>query len=318
MGLASINSPLLVSATGVGALAGLPTLETAIRNGAVSFLTIKVANAVLFALNLYAVQQPGRLDGKLQQDIAKAKKSGKEPLFFDNRGRSLVFPSGWAFAVWGVIFLGELVFCSSSLLVQDSSAVAAVIKKVSSGFMMGQIFQVLWTASFRPKYEGKLGYISAAMLSGIAWSLSRAHAGFVMDRTSYGLGQYLLYFFPMSLHFGWTMCASIVNLNGNIAEPHNVSAAVVAGAGHLSVLAATGLGVSLTLLRRAPMVGAVISWALAACCTSMKNRLEKAQNVKDQSQVGLRGAHLQKWLCGIGSILSASAAIAVALGVGGD
>ena len=215
MSLAALNSPLLLTLSGAGALAGLPTLETAIQSGAISFLTVKTANALLFALNLYAVQQPGRLDGKLQEDMIKAKKSGKEPLFYDDRGRTLVSPSGWAFSIWGVIFLGELVFCSSSFLVEESSPVAQVIKNASGGFMMGQVFQILWTASFRPKYKGRLMYISAAMLSGIAWSLSRAHAGFALDTaSSYGMGQYLLYFFPMSLHFGWTMAASLVNLNG--------------------------------------------------------------------------------------------------------
>ena len=215
MELASFNSPILVTVTGAGALAGLSTLETAIQNGAVSFLTIKTANALLYALNLFAVGQPGRLDGKMQQDMIKSKKDGKEPLFFDDRGRTLVMPSGWAFSIWGVIFLGEFLFCSSSFLVKDSSPVALLIKKASGGFMVAQIFQTLWTASFRPKYKGKLMYISAAMLSGIAWSMSHAHAGFALDTTSsYGLGQYLLYFFPMSLHFGWTMAASLVNLNG--------------------------------------------------------------------------------------------------------
>ena len=110
--------------------------------------------------------------------------------------------------------------------------------------------------------------------------------------------------------------SSPVSGNSNIAEPENVSPAVVAGAGHLSVLAATGLGVSVTVLRRAPVVGAVIAWALTACYTGMQHRLEKAKNVKDQSQVGLYGARAQKWLCGLGAIVSAGASIAVALGVG--
>ena len=71
MSLASFNSPLLLTLSGAGALVGLPALETAIRNGSVSFLTVKTANALLFALNLYAVQRPGRLDGKLQEEMIK-------------------------------------------------------------------------------------------------------------------------------------------------------------------------------------------------------------------------------------------------------
>ena len=40
---------------------------------------------------------------------------------------------------------------------------------------------------------------------------------------------------------------------------------------------------------------------------------KKAKNVKDQSQVGLYGARGQKWLCGLGAVVSAGASIAVAL-----
>eukprot|EP00977_Amphora_coffeiformis_P025360 scaffold19336_cov199-Amphora_coffeaeformis.AAC.5 len=314
MGLAALNSPLLVSATGAGALAGLPTLERAIRDGAVSFLTIKTANALLYVLNLYAVQQPGRLDGKKQQELEKGSK-GKKDLFQTYRDRTLVMPSGWAFSIWPVIFLGELVFCASAFFVKESSPVAQVIKKASAGFMSAQVFQVLWTASFRPKYDGKLMYISAAMLSGIAWSMSRAHEAFAVARSSYGWGQYLLYFAPMSLHFGWTCAALLVNLNGNIAAPENISPSVVAGAGHVSVLVAAGLGISVTLLRQAPVVGAVIAWALTACYTGLESRLEKAKDVKDKTQVGIYGARLQKWLCGTGAILSAGVSIVVALGL---
>lgn len=295
-------------------MAGLPPLETAIRDGAISFLALKTANALLYAVNLYAAQQPGRLDGRKEKELQQGSK-GKKDLFQTYRDRTLVMPSGWAFIIWPFIFLGELVFCASSFLVKETSPVADVIKKVSSGFMVGQIFQTLWAASFRPKYEGKLMYVSAAMLSGIAWSMSRAHAAFALAGNSYGWGQYLLYFAPMSLHFGWTTAASLVNLNGNIASPENVSPAVVAGAGHVSVLVATGLGVSVTLLRQAPVFGAVISWALTACYTGLESRCEKAKDVKDRTQVGLYGARVQKWLCAAGAIVSAGVSIAVALGL---
>ena len=92
--------------------------------------------------------------------------------------------------------------------------------------MMGQIFQTLWTASFRPKYKGRLIYISGAMLTGIAYSLSRAHAGFVFDGSLYDMKEYLLYFLPMTLHFGWTTAAALVNWNGSIAMGENCQSQV--------------------------------------------------------------------------------------------
>ena len=315
MGLAAINTPLVVSAAGTAGFAGLSTLEAAIQQGALSFFTVKVANALLYALNLYAVQQPGRLDGRRAAQVSNNKNNKKQhELFSDNRERSLVFPSGWAFAIWAVIFLGELCFCTSAMLVPASAPVATAIQKASAGFMMGQVFQVLWAASFRPKYsEGRLRYLSAFMLSGIAWSLSRAHAGFTsVTQSTVNLGQYILYFLPMSLHFGWTLAAALVNWNGSLAAPEKVSPALLAGAGHLSAVVATALGVSVTILRRAPVVGGVVAWALAACTTGMQQRLEKAVGVKDPQQAGIYGARVQKWLCGIGAAISLGTSLVVA------
>jgi hypothetical protein len=281
-------------------------------------LTLKLANALLYGVSIYAVHQPGRLDGKKQVALEKSQQSND--IFADSRSRTLIFPSGWAFAIWGVIFLGEFLFCTSSFFIQASSPVATVIRKASGGFMVGQIFQTLWTASFRPKYaaRGNLVYISSAMLTGIAWSFGRAHAAFASSSTSYGLASYLLLFGPMSLHFGWTMAAALVNLNGNLATPANVSPRLLAAAGHLSAVVATGLGVFLSLSRRAPVVGAVISWALTACATGLGDRLEAAARTPNKASqrsptAGLYGARVQKWLCVTGAVLSAAASVVTAL-----
>ena len=74
-------------------------------------------------------------------------------------------------------------------------------------------------------------------------------------------------------------------------------------------------GISVTLVRKAPLVGAVIAWALTACYTGLESRLEKIKHIKDQAQVGVYGARLQKWLFGAGAILSAGVSLFVALGL---
>lgn len=60
-------------------------------------------------------------------------------------------------------------------------------------------------------------------------------------------------------------------------------------------------------------MGGVIAWALTACYTGMENRLQKAKDIEDWSQVGLCGARVQKWLCALGAVVSAGVSIAVAL-----
>merc|ERR1712232_520734 len=62
-------------------------------------------------------------------------------------------------------------------------------------------------------------------------------------------GQYWLYLFPMSLHFGWTTAATLVNINGAFVANPNASSKSIAVLGHLSVLVATALGVFVSVDR---------------------------------------------------------------------
>lgn len=125
-----------------------------------------------------AVSVPGRLDG--QQDDAMRKgdmnpttnSTAKEddPLIKGtdaasynlNRSRTLVNPSGWAFAIWGPIYLGEAAFVTSQLFASDTTlnALNALIPDVTAPFVAANIMQSLWCVSFRPSYgEGWKKYI---------------------------------------------------------------------------------------------------------------------------------------------------------------
>jgi hypothetical protein len=61
-----------------------------------------VANAASFCVNVWAVSSGGRIDSRYADS-----KDGVPPT---DEYRSLVTPSGWAFAIWGVIYLAESVF----------------------------------------------------------------------------------------------------------------------------------------------------------------------------------------------------------------
>merc|ERR1711934_396531 len=104
---------------------------------------------------------------------------------------------------------------------------------------MAQLFQTLWTTSFRPKYKGSQMYISTAMLSGTAYSLSKAHDAISSFPKIISIPEYCIYFLPLTLHFGWTTAASLVNLNGSFAMQDSPSAKHVAWLGHLSVIFAS-------------------------------------------------------------------------------
>lgn len=320
-GLSALNSPPLVASLGVvAATLGQGTLERLpffVNN-------YKIVNVLAYVLNVIAVSLPGRFDGEVARELQEREKSGKgaqgvskeAKMLTPVEGRTLVAPSGWAFAIWGPIFLGELVFVISQFFSGKDSPVSNVIKNVSAPFVLAQVFQALWSASFRPKYKGNLMFISAGMLGGIATFMGKAQAIFSAASGSYSVLQYLLYFFPMALHFGWTTAATLVNINGAVAMNEKVPNKAVTWVGHLSVVAATALGVFVTWSRSAPVYGGVISWALFAVADGMKSRYEALSNTKKSDNMDedlLKDVSNQRRLSTLGAYISAGASVLVSM-----
>ncbi|GKY96544.1 hypothetical protein MPSEU_000614000 [Mayamaea pseudoterrestris] len=306
--LASINTPPFVGTTGALTLTIVPILEQAIIGSAIPFLGVQIMNLLFYMLNTLATSQSGRIDGiEQEQDVTTSK--AVEAFRTGKRGRTLFMPQGWAFAIWGPIFSGELAMCTSTaLFVKESMSVAPIIKEMSGGFIGSQIFQALWCASFRPSYTGRSMFVSSAMLSGVAYCLNRAHRAFVYAKTD--AFTYCIHFLPISMHFAWATAATLVNLNGNVATISD-DPKVIAWTGHLSAIGATALGVFITLSRTAPVYGGVIAWALLACSAGMNQRV--SETTKEAIlKPGVYGARTQKWLCAAGAAICSCASVVAA------
>ena len=295
--LSSLNSPPLVTAAGAALVASVPLVNV----GALSLGALQAANALAFATNVTAVSVPGRMDGaqdaKMRggdwnphEDDLKAKAG--DNIVQASRDRTLVAPAGWAFAIWGPIYLGEAIFCASTLY---DPTIQAALPSLTVPFVAANLTQSLWCASFRPSYaHGWHKYVSVLMLGGTAVSLSQV---------PFGTGS--LYMIPLAMHFGWTTAATLVNLNGSIAMSDDVSETTLISAGHASSLVATALGVGVTLSYSLPAYGFTIAWALAACANGMRVKPDD-----DKASSSLKtGAKVQKMLLTTGSLISAGASI---------
>lgn len=323
MSLSALNSPPLVSTAAICSAFLFGMLEKGIDSGSITWSACTAANACAYAVNFMATSVPGRLDGAQAQTKEKDNNNNNnnqrkrspskemEPISTGRRGRTLFTPAGWAFAIWAPIFLGELISVSTQLFVPCSAPIVSFLKQLTAPYVVANAFQSLWTAAFRPKYQGISKFVSPGLLGATAYSLSKANAAICAANLSFG--QYLLYAFPLSLHFGWVTAASLVNCNGAVATfSDNVSAKTVAAVGHLSVIAATALGVIVTITRGAPVYGGVISWALFAVADGMGTRIKETKD-EDKKRVGVLGCRVQRRLSQVGAFVCALAsAVAMA------
>ena len=295
MSLQNLNSPPLVAMAGASIAIGLPILGAAISSSALSLPLLKALNVAAFATNVIAVSIPGRLDGQLDDEMRKGNPNPTDPsattstkeeesplvgkeesssVYSLNNSRTLINPSGWAFAIWGPIYLGEAAFVTAQIFASDA-ATMALLPQITAPFVAANLFQSLWCASFRPSYgEGWNKYISVAMLGCTAYSLSLVHSAgsAVMAVADPSMLSYFLV--PLTMHFGWATAATLVNLNGALANDKSASPRSLIALGNSSALIATALGVGLTISQSAPTYGLTLAWALAGERSSYMNASE--------------------------------------------
>lgn len=160
-----------------------------------------------FLVNVISVSIPGRFDS----DVDPKSMSFPWPTLFS--------PAGFAFAIWGLIYIGE--FAGMAVLMTNHGA-AAMAAPASRAWLCANIAQALWCASFRPWALDRL-WLSSACLAATATSLVVSQMRLVGDATAPSLAMgtkgprdallMALVAYPRSLHAGWVTAATLVNIN---------------------------------------------------------------------------------------------------------
>lgn len=166
------------------------------------------------------------------------------------RHASLVTPAKWAFAIWGIIYVWE--FAALSYVALSGASIDGLTLKF---WVAANVCQMIWAPLFATEHLA----MSAIALAGIAASL--VSLGFTM--TGFG------YFAPVVwLHGGWTVAASLANLNLCLVT-RSAAAQLAAAHATAAVAVALGLGVVAAAVTPAPTLAplalaAAITWALHA------------------------------------------------------
>jgi len=117
--------------------------------------------------------------------------------------QTLVTPAGFAFSIWGPIFIAEGVFAVAQMLPRFRSA--AVVRTVAPWWSAACLFQVCWTLAFAQEF---IPLSLVCMLGILVCLLGVAGSTDALELTC---AEYWLLRAPFSLHLGWIIAASAVN-----------------------------------------------------------------------------------------------------------
>mmetsp|Transcript_35089 Transcript_35089/g.48959 ORF Transcript_35089/g.48959 Transcript_35089/m.48959 type:complete len:302 (+) Transcript_35089:50-955(+) len=179
--------------------------------------------------------------------------------------QTLVTPAGYAFAIWGPIFIWEGIFAVAQMF--PSLSTSKVVETVTPWWNCACLFQIGWTLFFaQDRIQGALVCMLGILVSLLTLIL----------RTDYlpeiSIKEYFLLRAPFSLHCGWIIAATVLNIN--VLADYNMSSPETMLMFAMVCLA--GIAVIVTLFtvaapRADPLIGLVAAWALLGIFVELEN-----------------------------------------------
>lgn len=121
---------------------------------------------------------------------------------------TLITPGPTAFAIWSVIFFVQALWVVWQCVRPSQRHHMAVVQAVGYRYAVVCVLQVAWTLSFTWEVEWLALVWMLMLLTTLWWILFRIH--YQVEKKWKG---YFVWQFPFSLHGGWILVASVVNIN---------------------------------------------------------------------------------------------------------
>jgi translocator protein len=185
--------------------------------------------------------------------------------------QTLLTPIGWAFAIWGIIFVMQFIWAVQqfSCWVLPESFVQAIVV-VQWNYVFVVIAQIGWTLAFSSEFIE----VSLAMMVLLLWNLfvittsitqlNQPIASTVASPPKSFLRQvtnYVFTEFPFAIHFGWILVATVVNVNVTLVAS-GVSSTVKYYSALVCIVILSIITVALVFIRGAIVPPLVVIWAL--------------------------------------------------------
>lgn len=180
--------------------------------------------------------------------------------------QTLVTPAGWAFSIWGVIFLLQLVWAAFPVFDAKKRDTPWVKNAVAFNYVYVCLAQAAWTIAFC--YEFMI--LSAICMYTILYFLCktvRALLAIAAER-KLNLKEYALQVAPFVIHFAWITAASFVNFNV-VLVAYNLSATLLFTAAVVSLILL--FGVALYYMVQDSLISAVLVWPLLGIYSELSN-----------------------------------------------
>ena len=182
---------------------------------------------------------------------------GKTTGEISNANPTLITPAGYAFAIWGVIYilLGVFVVYQALPHVRDRP----FQKSIGWLFMLSSASNILWLFAWQYEYL----VVSVVIMFVLLAVLTTIYVRLNIGRAKLGWGERLMVHLPFSVYLGWITVAAIVNVAATLVsigwDGFGIEPELWAV---LMILVATTIAILVAVTRRDVAYELVIIWAL--------------------------------------------------------
>lgn len=180
---------------------------------------------------------------------------------------SLIEPAAYAFAVWGVIYLGALIYAVWQI---TPSGRAEPLTAKAAGFAIAlYLGSTLWLAA------AKYGPLWATIPLILVMAVSAIVVTILVGRSvSFGSATWWFMLFPFAVYAGWTTCATFVNF-AEVAPQYGFDRFGLSTElyGSISLVVAAVIALSVLWFSRGQSVyAATVAWALIGILVAARTR----------------------------------------------
>lgn len=185
--------------------------------------------------------------------------------------QTILTPSGWAFSIWGIIFISEAAFAITQMIPKYRDH-PMVQDGVSIWYFVSCVVQSGWTLSFG--YEVII--LSLICMVSILLSLGLILVKQNKVESDGSLEEYWLFRFPFSVHCGWIISATCLNI-GVVAVNEGSSATVQTNLAVVCLVFIVLCSFAATFLPKSPnyAIPSVACWTTLALQAELGDPSEK-------------------------------------------
>ncbi len=218
--------------------------------------TLQIANgiALIFTVVMNYVSNTGVFDGNTMKTVSDSY-------------WNLFTPAGYAFAIWGLIYIGLLGFViyTGRSLFNNKQDNDPIVLQIGWWFVLSCLGNSAWVVAWLYDYT----LLSVGLMFVILISLIKIIINTRMELDAHPLKRYLLIYWPFAFYSGWISVAFIANIAALLTKNDWDGFGLSPVAWTIIMISVAGiLNVALILTRNLREFGLVGIWALVAIASA--------------------------------------------------